>query len=99
MPHFKGTRFTNAHETLIWASLGEKARYTLNYRAMTTLNDELQMRSDWLIPICGGQEGLQKGGPQVHQTPKTAARPYRILPGCSNPGPGIPHPFLATGTT
>ena len=59
MPNFKGTRFTNAHETLIWASKGEKARYTFNYRAMKTLNDELQMRSDWVLPICGGQERLK----------------------------------------
>jgi modification methylase len=58
MPNFKGTRFTNAHETLIWASQGEKAKYTFNYRAMKTLNDELQMRSDWVLPICAGQERL-----------------------------------------
>ena len=58
MPNFRGTRFTNAHETLIWASQGEKARYHFNYRAMKTLNDELQMRSDWVIPICGGPERL-----------------------------------------
>src|SRR3546814_9281273 len=55
MPNFKGTRFTNAHETLIWASKGEDARYTFNYRSMKTLNDELQMRSDWILPICGGR--------------------------------------------
>ena len=60
MPNFKGTRFTNAHETLIWASMGEKARYTFNYRSMKTLNDELQMRSDWEFPVCGGQERLKK---------------------------------------
>ncbi|MFN6935845.1 MAG: DNA-methyltransferase, partial [Tsuneonella sp.] len=62
MPNFKGTRFTNAHETLIWASMGEKSRYQFNYRAMKTLNDELQMRSDWVIPICGGQERLKENG-------------------------------------
>ena len=65
MPNFKGTRFTNAHETLIWASQSEKAKYTFNYRAMKTLNDELQMRSDWVLPICGGQERLKKGGTKV----------------------------------
>ncbi len=77
MPNFKGTRFTNAHETLIWASMGEKSRYTFNYRAMKTLNDELQMRSDWLIPICGGQERLKKGGTKVHPTQKPEALLYR----------------------
>ena len=64
MPNFKGTRFTNAHETLIWASKSEKAKYTFNYRAMKNLNDELQMRSDWVMPICGGQERL-KGAPDT----------------------------------
>ncbi len=99
MPNFKGTRFTNAHETLIWASMGEKARYTFNYRAMKTLNDELQMRSDWLIPICGGQERLKKGGTKVHPTQKPEALLYRILLACSNPGDVILDPFFGTGTT
>ena len=99
MPNFKGTRFTNAHETLIWASMGEKSRYTFNYRAMKTLNDELQMRSDWLIPICGGQERLKKGGTKVHPTQKPEALLYRILLACSNPGDVILDPFFGTGTT
>lgn len=99
MPNFKGTRFTNAHETLIWASMGEKARYTFNYRAMKTLNDELQMRSDWLIPICGGQERLKKGGHKVHPTQKPEALLYRILLACSNPGDVVLDPFFGTGTT
>ena len=99
MPNFKGTRFTNAHETLIWASMGEKARYTFNYRTMKTLNDELQMRSDWLIPICGGQERLKKGGTKVHPTQKPEALLYRILLACSNPGDVILDPFFGTGTT
>jgi modification methylase len=86
MPNFKGTRFTNAHETLIWASMGEKARYTFNYRAMKTLNDELQMRSDWEFPICGGQERLKKGGSKVHPTQKPEALLYRILLACDEPG-------------
>jgi modification methylase len=79
MPNFKGTRFTNAHETLIWASKSEKSKYTFNYRAMKTLNDELQMRSDWLIPICGGQERLKRGGTKAHPTQKPEALLYRIL--------------------
>jgi modification methylase len=99
MPNFKGTRFTNAHETLIWASMGEDARYTFNYRAMKTLNDELQMRSDWLIPICGGQERLKKAGHKVHPTQKPEALLYRILLACSNPGDVVLDPFFGTGTT
>ena len=99
MPNFKGTRFTNAHETLIWASMGENRKYTFNYRAMKTLNDELQMRSDWLIPICGGQERLKKGGSKVHPTQKPEALIYRILLACSNPGDVILDPFFGTGTT
>lgn len=99
MPNFKGTRFTNAHETLIWASMGEKAKYVFNYRAMKTLNDELQMRSDWLIPICGGQERLKKGGHKVHPTQKPEALLYRILLACSNPGDVVLDPFFGTGTT
>ncbi|MCU0729576.1 MAG: site-specific DNA-methyltransferase [Sphingopyxis sp.] len=99
MPNFKGTRFTNAHETLIWASMGENARYTFNYRAMKTLNDELQMRSDWLIPICGGQERIKRGGTKAHPTQKPEALLYRILLACSNPGDVILDPFFGTGTT
>lgn len=99
MPNFKGTRFTNAHETLIWASTSEKARYTFNYRAMKTLNDELQMRSDWLIPICGGAERLKKDGQKVHPTQKPEALLYRIMLACSNPGDVVLDPFFGTGTT
>ncbi|WP_281063741.1 site-specific DNA-methyltransferase [Sphingomonas sp. LaA6.9] len=99
MPNFKGTRFTNAHETLIWASKSEKARYTFNYRAMKTLNDELQMRSDWLFPICGGQERLKRGGVKVHPTQKPEALLYRILLACTKPGDVVLDPFFGTGTT
>ena len=99
MPNFKGTRFTNAHETLIWASKGEKAKYTFNYRSMKTLNDELQMRSDWEFPICGGQERLKKDGVKVHPTQKPEALIYRILLACSKPGDVILDPFFGTGTT
>ena len=99
MPNFKGTRFTNAHETLIWASMGEKAKYTFNYRAMKTLNDELQMRSDWVLPICGGQERLKKGGTKVHPTQKPEALLYRVMLATSNPGDVVLDPFFGTGTT
>ena len=99
MPNFKGTRFTNAHETLIWASMGEKARYTFNYRAMKTLNDELQMRSDWVLPICGGQERLKSGGTKVHPTQKPEALLYRVMLATSNKGDVVLDPFFGTGTT
>ena len=99
MPNFKGTRFTNAHETLIWASKGEKSKYTFNYRAMKTLNDELQMRSDWMIPICGGQERLKRNGVKAHPTQKPEALLYRILLACTNPGDVVLDPFFGTGTT
>ena len=99
MPNFRGTRFTNAHETLIWASKGEKAKYTFNYRSMKTLNDELQMRSDWEFPICGGQERLKKNGTKVHPTQKPEALIYRILLACTKPGDVVLDPFFGTGTT
>jgi len=99
MPNFKGTRFTNAHETMIWASQSEKARYTFNYRAMKTLNDELQMRSDWVLPICGGQERLKKGGHKVHPTQKPEALLYRVMLACTKPGDIVLDPFFGTGTT
>jgi modification methylase len=99
MPNFRGTRFTNAHETLIWASKGEKAKYTFNYRAMKTLNDELQMRSDWEFPICGGPERLRQDGHKVHPTQKPEALLYRILLACTKPGDVVLDPFFGTGTT
>ena len=99
MPNFKGTRFTNAHETLIWASMGEKARYTFNYRSMKTLNDELQMRSDWEFPVCGGPERLKANGVKVHPTQKPEALLYRILLACTKPGDVVLDPFFGTGTT
>ncbi|MHA0333927.1 site-specific DNA-methyltransferase [Sphingomonas aquatilis] len=99
MPNFRGTRFTNAHETLIWASKGEGAKYTFNYRSMKTLNDELQMRSDWEFPICGGQERLKKDGVKVHPTQKPEALLYRILLACTKPDDVVVDPFFGTGTT
>jgi modification methylase len=100
MPNFRGTRFTNAHETLIWASKGEKAKYTFNYRSMKTLNDELQMRSDWEFPICGGQERLKgDDGHKVHPTQKPEALLYRVLLACTKPGDVVLDPFFGTGTT
>jgi modification methylase len=99
MPNFRGTRFTNAHETLIWASMGEKAKYHFNYRAMKTLNDELQMRSDWVLPLCGGQERLRKAGHKVHPTQKPEALLYRVMLATTEPGDVVLDPFFGTGTT
>ena len=99
MPNFRGTRFTNAHETLLWASMGEKARYHFNYRAMKTLNDELQMRSDWVIPICAGPERLKQDGAKAHPTQKPEALLYRVLLATTEPGDVVLDPFLGTGTT
>jgi modification methylase len=99
MPNFKGTRFTNAHETLIWASTGEKARYTFNYRTMKTLNDELQMRSDWVLPICGGPERIKRNGTKAHPTQKPEALLYRVMLATTNKGDVVLDPFFGTGTT
>jgi modification methylase len=99
MPNFRGTRFTNAHETLIWASHSEDSRYTFNYRAMKALNDDLQMRSDWLLPICSGGERVKDGGTKAHPTQKPEALLYRVLLACTNPGDIVLDPFFGTGTT
>ncbi len=99
MHNFKGTRFTNAHETLIWASRSEKAKYTFNYRAMKTLNDELQMRSDWVLPICGGPERIRKDGVKAHPTQKPEALLYRVMLATTKPGDVVLDPFFGTGTT
>ena len=99
MPNFRGTRFTNAHETLIWASRSEDSRYTFNYRAMKALNDELQMRSDWLLPICSGGERVKDGGTKAHPTQKPEALLYRVLLACTRPGDVVLDPFFGTGTT
>jgi modification methylase len=99
MPNFRGTRFTNAHETLIWASRSEDSRYTFNYRAMKALNDELQMRSDWLLPICSGGERVKEGGAKAHPTQKPEALLYRVLLACTNKGDVVLDPFFGTGTT
>ena len=100
MPNFRGNRFTNAHETLIWASQGEKARYQFNYRAMKTLNDELQMRSDWTFPICSGGERLKDdAGHKAHPTQKPEALLYRVLLATTERGDVVLDPFFGTGTT
>jgi modification methylase len=100
MPNFKGMRFTNAHETLIWASTAPKARYTFNYEAMKSLNDELQMRSDWLFPICSGAERLKQDcGRKTHPTQKPEALLHRLILASSEAGDVVLDPFLGSGTT
>jgi modification methylase len=100
MPNFRGTRFTNAHETLLWCAKDEKARYTFNYRAMKALNDDLQMRSDWVLPICAGAERVKDdAGDKAHPTQKPEALLYRILLACTKPGDLVLDPFFGTGTT
>ncbi len=100
MPNFKGKRFTNAHETLIWASKSEKSRPTFNYEAMKALNEGLQMRSDWRLPICQGGERLRdEEGDKVHPTQKPESLLYRVLLSSSNPGDTVLDPFFGTGTT
>ncbi len=99
MPNFKGTRFTNAHETLIWASKNKKSKYTFNYQSLKCLNDDLQMRSDWRLPICNGKERLKKNGIKIHSTQKPEALLYRIILATTNKGDVICDPFLGTGTS
>ena len=99
MPNFRGTRFTNAHETLIWASKSEKSKYTFNYQSLKCLNDDLQMRSNWNLPICNGSERLKKNGKKVHSTQKPESLLHRILLATSIKGDMILDPFLGSGTT
>jgi len=99
MPNFRGTRFTNAHETLIWASKSKKSKYKFNYQSLKCLNDDLQMRSDWTFPICNGKERLKKNGKKVHSTQKPEALLHRIILATSNKGDTIFDPFIGTGTT
>ena len=100
MPNFRGKRLTNAHETMIWASRSEGAKYTFNYEALKALNDGVQMRSDWVIPLCTGHERLKDAeGQKAHPTQKPEALLHRILVGCTNPGDVVLDPFFGTGTT
>jgi site-specific DNA-methyltransferase (adenine-specific) len=99
MPNFRGVRFTNAHETLIWAQKKKGAKYTFNYHAMKSLNDDLQMRSDWLLPICTGGERIKADGVKAHSTQKPEALLYRVLLASTNPGDVVLDPFFGSGTT
>lgn len=100
MPNFRGMRFTNAHETLIWASKNEKSKYTFNYDALKALNEGTQMRSDWILPICTGHERLKnEKGEKAHPTQKPEGLLYRVLLGTTNIGDVVLDPFFGTGTT
>jgi modification methylase len=100
MPNFRGTRFTNAHETLIWAAKSKASKYTFHYDAMKMLNDELQMRSDWTLPLCTGPERLKgDDGKKAHPTQKPEALLHRVLLATTKPGDLVIDPFFGTGTT
>jgi modification methylase len=99
MPNFKGTRFTNAHETLLWCGRSAESRPTFNYAAMKTLNDDLQMRSDWMLPLCVGPERLKTDGRKTHPTQKPESLLYRVILATTRPGDVILDPFFGTGTT
>ncbi len=101
MPNFRGRRFTNAHETMIWASKSADAKsYTFHYDAMKSANEDVQMRSDWFIPLCTGDERLKgEDGRKVHPTQKPEALLARVLLSSSNPGDVVLDPFFGTGTT
>jgi DNA modification methylase len=99
MPNFRGVRFTQAHETLIWAQKQKGSRYTFNHQAMKALNDDLQMRSDWALPLCTGKERLKVDGSKAHSTQKPEALLYRVISSSSNPGDVVLDPFFGTGTT
>ncbi len=100
MPNFRGRRFTNAHETLIWAARGQDSRYRFNYQAMKALNDDLQMRSDWTLPLCTGAERLRNAhGLKLHPTQKPEALLHRVLLASTAPDDIVLDPFLGTGTT
>lgn len=100
MPNFRGMRLTNAHETMIWASKSEKSKYTFNYDALKAMNDGIQMRSDWVLPICNGHERLKNdNGDKAHPTQKPESLLHRVLVGSTNPGDVVLDPFFGTGTT
>ncbi len=99
MPNFKGTRFTNAHESLIWASKNQNSKYTFNYKSMKAYNDDKQMRSEWYLPICGGSERIKIDGKKAHSTQKPEELLYRVILSTSNVGDTILDPFCGSGTT
>ena len=100
MPNFRGRRFTNAHETMIWAGKSATSKYTFHYEAMKIFNDDLQMRSDWTLPLCTGGERLKNDdGDKLHPTQKPEALLHRVMLSSTNPGDVVLDPFFGTGTT
>jgi len=99
MPNFRGVRFTNAHETMIWAQKKKGAKYIFNHHAMKALNDDLQMRSDWALPLATGKERIKSNGTKAHPTQKPESLLYRVLLSSSSPGDVILDPFFGSGTT
>ncbi len=99
MPNFRGVRFTNAHETMLWAQKERGARYTFNHHAMKSLNDDLQMRSDWELKLCVGKERLKTNGQTAHSTQKPESLLYRVLLAATHPGEVVLDPFFGSGTT
>jgi len=100
MPNFRGTRFTNATETLIWAQKSQnQKRYTFNYHSMKNLNDEKQMPNVWHIPLCTGSERIKINGKKAHSTQKPEALLYRVIVSSSNPHDVVLDPFFGSGTT
>lgn len=100
MPNFRGKRLTNAHETLIWAAKSDQTKYTFNYEALKELNEGVQMRSDWVLPICNGHERLKdEDGAKAHPTQKPESLLHRVLVGTTKPSDVVLDPFFGTGTT
>ena len=99
MPNFRGTRLANAHETLIWAGREKRSRLTFNYHSLKAANEDVQMRSDWTLPLCTGPERLKREGRKVHATQKPEALLHRVLTATTNPGDLVLDPFFGTGTT
>jgi DNA modification methylase len=99
MPNFRGVRFSNAHETLIWAQKKQGSPYTFNHHSMKALNDDLQMRSDWTLPLVTGRERVKTNGAKAHSTQKPEALLYRVLLASTNPGDVVLDPFFGSGTT
>jgi len=100
MPNFRGRRFTNAHETLIWAAREPDAKgYTFNYEALKAGNEDVQVRSDWTLPLCTGDERLKSNGKKLHPTQKPEALIARVILAASRPGDLVLDPFAGTGTT
>jgi modification methylase len=99
MPNFRGRRFTNAHETMLWAGRSRDSKYTFNYQSMKSANDGVQMRSDWLFPVCGGPERVKRDGKKAHPTQKPEGLLHRVLLASSKPGDTVLDPFFGSGTT